>query len=283
MRILHGPATVLTERFSIMVTGCLRLGRPRIAVMSESGNMHKKLMDTASDERRRNKMEKNEADKKELYRKLQGMQLYVPCTIEKGGNITLELLMNNRGEQMIPAFVSKESDTGSFDSNRFTEFRFPMLRHILIELPQGISGIVIEPFGRNLILDRRALSEYDSYTQGMTVAQHDHQENTQYSKAGKLPDGLKRAVSEFLSQQIGVNAAWVFLAKNERETTTHLTFAVDFVGSKIDLFPKLAAVIRPYMKPGQSFELIEKNMRMTHILTHDTCIYVRKQGPFFVN
>ncbi len=57
---------------------------------------------------------------------------------------------------------------------------------------------------------------------------------------------------------MGVNRAWILLAKSDMEKFPHLMFAIDFYGSKIELFPKLAEVIKPFMKPGQQFELIEK-------------------------
>ena len=146
-----------------------------------------------------------------------------------------------------------------------------MLRNILIELPEEISGIVLEPFGENIPLDRKALADYDSAVHGMTVAKHDHSLRTIYRKADRLPDGLTAAVGRFAQGQIGINAVWALLAKNENERIPHLTFAIDFFGSKFDLFPQLAEVLKPFMQPGQTFELIERNPQLQAFLTPAAC------------
>lgn len=215
-------------------------------------------------------------DKKIFYRSLTGRRVFIPCKEPENGETTLTLLVSNTGRQMIPAFFSKESQTGDFDVQSLAEFAFPMLRNILIELPEEISGIVIEPFAENIVLDRSALAEYDSAVQGMTVEKHNHMKNTAYRKAENLPKGLADGLRRFLKGQAGVDAVWVLLAQNENEKFPHLVFAVDFFGSRFDLFPKLAEAIRPFMMAGQSFELIEQNQQMKPFLTDEACIYRRK-------
>lgn len=223
-------------------------------------------------------MDNKTQEKMNFYRSLAGRRVYIPCKRQEDGNITLELLINGQGEKMIPAFFSKESQTGNLDKRSLTEFMFPTLRNILIELSEEICGIVIEPFEGNIILDRNALAEYDSATQGMTVKKHDHLQNTTYRKVDILPGGLISAVEKFLRGQIGVNAVWVLLAQNDNEKLPHLTFAIDYFGNKFDLFPQLAEVLKPFMRQGQSFELIDRSPQMKPILTDDTCIYRRNSS-----
>ena len=124
-------------------------------------------------------------------------------------------------------------------------------------------------------MDRKALADYDSAVHGMTVAKHDHSLRTIYRKADRLPDGLTAAVGRFAQGQIGINAVWALLAKNENERIPHLTFAIDFFGSKFDLFPQLAEVLKLFMQPGQTFELIERNPQLQAFLTPAACIYRR--------
>ena len=180
--------------------------------------------------------------------------------------------------KILSAFFSKESQIGNFDPQTLAEIAFPMLRNLLIELSEEISGIVIEPFTENIILNRNALAEYDSTTQGMTVEKHDHLQNTTYRKVDILPSGLTSAVGSFLQGQIGVNAVWALLAQNDNEKIPHLTFAIDYFGSKFDLFPKLAEVLKPFMRPGQSFELIDRNSQRKPFLTDATGIYRRNSS-----
>lgn len=63
--------------------------------------------------------------------------------------------------------------------------------------------------------------------------------------------------------------------QKENEKIPHLTFAIDFFGSKFDLFPQLAEVLKPFMQPGQTFELIERNPQLQAFLTPAACIYRR--------
>jgi hypothetical protein len=203
-------------------------------------------------------MQMNVQNKKTFYRALQGLSFFIPCAMNEDNEITLRLLMNGSGQQFVPAFFSKNSKIGDFPANELVEFAFPKLRNIFIDLPNEICGLVIEPFEKNILVNREGLREYDSETQGMTVARHDHNGGTMLSIPRNLPKGLKEAVSEFCRSQIGVNTAWILLAQGDEEKIPHLMFAVDFYGSKLTLFPKLAGIIKPYMVPGQQFELIEK-------------------------
>lgn len=223
-------------------------------------------------------MASNIQNKKEFYETLRKAKLFIACKREESGNISLQLLTNNKGQQMIPAFFTKQSKTGNFDEENLVEIPFEQLRGILTELTNGIDGVVIEPFDKNIILDRNALSEYDSFTQGMTVTKQDHSESTSYYPATHLQNDMKIKIAEFLRTQIGVNAAWALFSKNENEKMPHLTFAVDFFGSKFDLFPKLAEVIKPFMRQGQSFELTEKNPNMQAALGMENCLYVRESS-----
>ena len=223
-------------------------------------------------------MEHETQEKTTFYRSLMRRRVYIPCQKQEDGNLNLELLVSRTGEKMLPAFFCRESQIGSFDAQSLVEFAFPTLRNIFIELPKEISGIVIEPFTENIILDRGALAAYDSATQGMTVQKREHSRNTTYRKVDILPSGLKNTFESSLSEQIGVNAVWALLAQDENEKIPHLTFVIDYFGSKFDLFPQLAEVLKPFMRPGQSFELIDREPRMKPFLNDETCVYRRKSS-----
>ncbi len=224
------------------------------------------------------KMEKTEHRNKTFYRALQGLSLFIPCAKNGDGQIVLRMLVNANGQQFVPAFFSRGSRIGDFPENELVEFAFPKLRNIFIDLPDEICGVVIEPFERNILVNRQAMSEYDSETKGMTVTRHDHEGKTVLCPAKNLPKGLKEAVVNFFGSQIGVNAAWILLAQGESEKIPHLMFAVDFYGSKLSLFPMLADVIKPFMQPGQQFELIEKKQSLDPLKLRDALVYRRGKG-----
>ena len=52
-------------------------------------------------------MSPKEQSKKTFYRALRDIDFLVPCQNKENGQITLELLSNQRGEQYIPVFFSK--------------------------------------------------------------------------------------------------------------------------------------------------------------------------------
>ena len=60
-------------------------------------------------------MDNTTQDKQAFYRELQGRQVFIPCRKQGDENITLELLVSNQGEQMIPAFYERGSAKGKFD------------------------------------------------------------------------------------------------------------------------------------------------------------------------
>lgn len=219
-------------------------------------------------------MERN----KNFYLALHGTSLFVPYRREEEGSLSLKLLSSGTGESFLPAFFSTASKTGDFAGGEFVELNFSDLRNMFIELDASIKGLVIEPFEKNIIIRREDFLTYDSLTKGMTVQRKDHTGLTELRPAGNLPKGLRECLVEFCAAQIGINAMWGFCVKGEKERIPHLMFSVDFYGSKFDLFPKLAEVIKPFMKPGESFELIERNPNLELNKIASAQIYRRGAG-----
>ena len=205
-----------------------------------------------------NKVEKMERNKK-FYLALHGTTLFVPYKLQENNEVALEFLMNGQGENFLPAFFSRGSQTGCFADEKFAEFDFSRLRDIFIELDGSAGGLVIEPFTKNIVIRKEDFEKYDSITKGMTVQRNDHIGTTKLQPARNLPKGLREAVCDFCFGEIGINALWAFRAKGENERRPHLMLSIDFYGSKFDLFPRLAEIVKPFMQPGESFELIERN------------------------
>lgn len=135
----------------------------------------------------------------------------------------------------------------------------------------------MEPFGENILLDRKALREYDSVTQGMSLERYAPSGRVGLAACSRLPKGMKASLQAFFEKQIGVNRAWALLAKPEQENQPHLCIMVDFIGSKVQLFPLLAEVVKPYMGPGERFELKPRLPQLDMNLFEAGLIYERKQ------
>ena len=56
---------------------------------------------------------------------------------------------------------------GRFQLENMEKIPFQFLRNLMIEMSQKILGIVIEPFDKSIVVDRKGLSDYDSATMGM--------------------------------------------------------------------------------------------------------------------
>ncbi len=198
---------------------------------------------------------RTEKNRKELFSNLAGRRVWIPVHRAENNGITLGLLADAEGRQYIPAFYSKTSAIGNFSEKNLVEIGFPQLRHILIDMSDTICGIVVEPFGENVPLDRNALMEYDSVVGGMSVERSRVTGRVGLAVPGRLPDGMKEGLREFFEKQIGVNRVWVLLAKPENEPQPHLCIMIDFFGNKVQLFPLVAEAVKPYMRPGEQFEL----------------------------
>ena len=75
--------------------------------------------------------------REQLYQKLAGQKVWIPCTKQPDGSITLELLLNQKGEQYIPSFCNRKSGEGKIKGT-LVEIDFTVLRHTLLELPEHL-------------------------------------------------------------------------------------------------------------------------------------------------
>ena len=211
-----------------------------------------------------------------LFKKLQPTRVWIPCYRDEKGGISLELLVSAAGAQYLPAFYDRTSSLGKFSQKNLVQMEFQMLRNAFVDMPEEISGIVIEPFSENIALDRKGLFDYDAAVQGMTVKRNEHRGEVEFLVPDRMPKGLKAALRDFFRKQIGVNKAWAILAREKGEAEPHLLIAVDFFGNRIQLFPELAEVVRPFMQEGQRFELTEKSPIFDDVKFEPACIYTRQ-------
>lgn len=215
-------------------------------------------------------------EKETLFKKLQRARVWIPCYRDEKGGISLELLVSAAGAQYLPAFYDKNSPLGKFSQENLVQMEFRMLRNTFTDMPEEIAGIVIEPFGENIAMDRKGLFAYDAAVQGMTVKRNEHRGKVEFWIPDRMPKGLYDALRDFFRIQIGVNQAWVLLAREKGEAEPHLLIAVDFFGNRIHLFPKLAEIVKPFMQAGQRFELTEKSPMFDDAKFEPACIYTRQ-------
>lgn len=215
---------------------------------------------------------------KEFLIKLRDKKVYIPYRIVDGGKEFLMIQANGEEGFFFPVFFSEDADTGDFFkgySMGFEEVSFNDVRNAFVEMPPQIRAIVIDPFGDNMVLYRENLKAYDKLVHGMTLDHYIH-EGLELFKLTKYPKGLNDALSKFFSSEIGVNKAWLAMAKNRNEEFPHLIIIIDFFGSRHELFPKVAEVVKGFMPPGSNFEITQYRKEMSLDKIPDSVIYQRE-------
>ena len=71
------------------------------------------------------------------------------------------------------------------------------LKHIIIDLPAEVTGVVLNPFGKALVLRRPQLMEIDRDMEGMTLKRTDHPSPQILSPLKSYPSGIVEALRSF--------------------------------------------------------------------------------------
>jgi hypothetical protein len=169
----------------------------------------------------------------------------------------LSLLSTQHGQLFIPAFTaSAEFRKWEKSEDGATIRSFEVLCGIVTDDPK-LAGIVINPFGNQLVLTRQDLTGIENAATGMTHERVEHRgklilETTEYTAK------LARAFADSLkSSELEVFEAYILSARGENEKTPHLLFLMDFNGDRKLLFPAVARAVQPHMKTGTNFELLK--------------------------
>ncbi len=212
-----------------------------------------------------------------FFRKLTETTFWIPGAAEEQGenSKSFVVLITGDGRKFVPAFLDKQAKLGRFTEEQLIYMPYSSLKYSIIDSPQEISGIVLNPFEENIILDRKIMEIIDSRTMGMTLRREDHSGRVKLRKPNSVPEGLEQELKQFFKNTIEVESAWILKAKREEETDEHWMILIDFYGEKIKLFPQVAEMVKPYMKPGESFELIQKMPDFNAKEIESARIYIR--------
>ncbi len=193
--------------------------------------------------------------KLQFFRQLKAARFLVPCRGKANSIVTLN---TDKAEAFLPAFTAaQELSKCQFPFEKVRGMSFDALKHLAIDNPTRISGIAINPFGKALLLRHPQLSEIDSATEGMTLKRTDYQGKLQIKPTADYPIGLPKALSHLLDTRSDVYRAWILSAQHGEDALSHKLFLIDFDGDRRSLFPLVAKAVQPFMKPGESFELLK--------------------------
>lgn len=173
---------------------------------------------------------------------------------EKGG---LAVLNNKQGESVLPAFTCREElDKWPFARGEIKEVPFSALRK-LVEQDDRLAGIVVDPFGRSLRLDRSHFGDMDR-----TLRAASPRKALKMKATRDYPIGLPMAVEALMQQHPEVYRVWLLAAHFEGEHTDRKLFIVDFDGKPEELFPHLAEAVKLYLRQGEGVEMMKANISL---------------------
>jgi hypothetical protein len=206
------------------------------------------------DERFKRMTEGGEADREPFFRKLRRSMFLVPQSLEGNG---LSLLSTPCGELFIPAFTtSNEFRKWERREDGATVRTFEVLHGCVTDDPK-LAGVVINPFGSQLVLNRHDLDGLENAATGMTRERVEHRGKLAL-EAAKCAPGLAEAFAAALKDSgADVFEAYILAARQENEPKPHLLFLIDFNGDRKTLFPRVARAVGPHMKAGDNFELLK--------------------------
>ncbi|MFV0518563.1 MAG: enhanced serine sensitivity protein SseB C-terminal domain-containing protein [Aminipila sp.] len=205
--------------------------------------------------------EKTEESESNFFGELYNTRLLVPVRVigELNEKTNFPLLVTKDGKKFIPSFVESKVELGNFTKEQLQEISYVNLKFVVIDSCDAIDGIAINPYGENIILNKSLIELIDSKQMGMTISREKQMKNIDVYEAKNVSEQMIKKLCSFFENSIGVQSAWILFAKNESDVKGHLMVIIDFIGSKFELFPIVADIMKNYMKPGERFELIQKS------------------------
>jgi hypothetical protein len=192
-----------------------------------------------------------------FFGELKAARLLVPC---READNSIAVLNTPEKEAFLPGFTSAdELGKWKFPMEKVSVMLLDALKHIVIDNPTQLTGVVINPFGQALFLRQPQFAEMDSLTEGMTLARTDHKGKLEMKATTDYPVGLPKALSAMFEGRSEVFRAWILLAREGGDAKFHKLFVIDFNGDRKQLFPSVAKTVEKFMRPGESFELMKAN------------------------
>lgn len=200
-------------------------------------------------------------DELRFSRELKNAKLFVPCVAkrkEEGEGYSMAVLSTQNGEMFLPAFTSREElAKWPYEKGKIIMCSYEDIKHKVIDDPQKLSGVVINPFGKMLLLRLELIRQIDAKTEGMSIERVEHSKKLCLYQPKKDFPGLAEEMKSFFSAYEKVYRVYLLLAQEPEDRKPHWLILVDFDRERVALFPAIARLIRPYMKPGDTFELMK--------------------------
>ncbi len=172
----------------------------------------------------------------------------------------VSVLNNQKKEALVAAFTCREElEKWPFAREEVAELPFVTLQTI-VERDDRIDGLVIDPFGKALVLKRAHFSDIDG-----TLAAANPQKELRLKATRDYPIGLPLAVAELCRSHPEVYRVWLLAAHAPGENTDHKLMVADFDGKGEEFFPHLARAVRLYLRQGERLELRKADINLLRV------------------
>ncbi len=175
------------------------------------------------------------------------------AVFEQETKMQLPLLTSPDGSKYYPAFTDWQ------ELNKWHEILEP--KTLLLTLEDYVAlvlknkdtkGIVINPFGENMMVDRPLLEHLkrkkDMLVQGKSIQPIDKNEEISLAEAAEFPAGMVEKITEELKEEACVERAWLRLMKRKEEISYLFVADIALPGNQEAVFERVANAVRPFLK-----------------------------------
>ncbi|MBP3458128.1 MAG: enhanced serine sensitivity protein SseB C-terminal domain-containing protein [Lachnospiraceae bacterium] len=172
------------------------------------------------------------------------------ATFQKGSTMSLHMLTTQDDKHFYPVFTdwSEIRKWQGCPSQETVIFTFDNYAEMILKDPD-ISGMVIDPFGANFVIDRK-LAEHlktkkDIMTKGVSEQKIEKETSVWLGEPKIYPTEMIEAVKGHLQNEPAVKTAWMRLMCREDQYSYLLV--INFEGDKNKIFGEIANAARPYL------------------------------------
>lgn len=173
--------------------------------------------------------------------------------LEEDTKMQLPLLTAPDGSKYYPAFTDWQ------ELNKWHEILEPKTLLLTLEdylalvlRNEDTKGIVINPFGENMMVDRPLLEHLkqkkEMLMQGKTILPIDKNEKISLAEAAEFPAEMVKKITAELKEEACVEKAWLRLMKRKEEVSYLFVADIALPGNREAVFDRVANAARPFLK-----------------------------------
>lgn len=205
--------------------------------------------------------------------------------LQKGTSISFPMLTTQDGRQFYPVFIDWE-EFGKWEAMKFKKPQtmimcFDDYYAMVVEKSRG-SGIVINPFSDNLVLDRGMMIHLKNQKQLSSKGEGEYtipkSTTVKLGDPENYPEEMVKAICTYAKKEKSIQSIWLRLMEKDGEWSYLLV--IDFSGDKKAIFDNLAQVAKPYLK-RMFLDMIPLASEFGQKAVHGVApIYTKRRGLF---